>query len=182
MWSLDGFVQQVAHRAPGSNAAPSLELKMTKALLAIAPADLSQYWPQIRNEVAEIEAPDGFMPEDVYAMCKSNGATLFFLMDGDTRIGWMVCRLMLPDLHIWQLHAEIGYEVMKTFRAQLMDLARGIQGCTAITYGSTRKAWAKVAQEHGFGMRMIVYQCPIDPAPAPPAANESNNEGVAASE
>jgi hypothetical protein len=149
-----------------------------KHLIAVAPAMLATAWPQIREEVATIEAPDGFLPEDVYAMCKTGGATLFFLMVGEKRVGWMVCRLQQPDLHIWQLKADNGYDVMTTFRDQLMDLARQAQA-TTVTYGSTRKAWAKVAQDHGFKMRMIVYETPVD-APKPPMSEESNNSEVAA--
>lgn len=150
---------------------------MLKQIFAVSPANLGTVWPQIREEVARIEAPDKFIPEDVYAMCKSDGATLFMLHVDEKRVGWMVARLMLPDLHIWQLHAEEGYEVMSTFRAELMTLARQA-GATTITFGSTRKAWAKVANNHGFKMRMIVYECPVDAAPSE-AANDSNNSEVA---
>lgn len=157
-----------------------------KQLLAVAPAMLATVWPQIREEVVLIEAPDGFIPEDVYTMCKTGGATLFMLHVGEKRVGWMVCRLQQPDLHIWQLKADNGYDVMTTFRDQLMELAR-TAGATTITYGSTRKAWAKVAVNHGFKMRMIVYETPVD-APVQAQAqgdqqslpqNQSNNSEVA---
>jgi hypothetical protein len=144
-----------------------------KHLMAVAPDMLSVVWPQIREEVATIEAPDGFLPEDVYAMCKSNGATLFLLMVGEKRVGWMVCRLQVPDLHIWQLKADAGYDVMTTFRDQLMDLARHANA-TKVTYGSTRKAWAKVAPDHGFKMRMIVYETGVDPAPKSVDSNQQS--------
>lgn len=156
---------------------------MQKQILAISPADLVRFWPEIREEVARIEAPDGFIPEDVYAMCKTNQATLFFLMIDEKRVGWMVCRLMLPDLHIWQVHADNGYDVLHVFRDDLMNLARQA-GASMLTYGSTRKAWAKVAGDHGFKMRMIVYEAQLDPIPGlavnESAANESNNSEVAA--
>lgn len=138
---------------------------MHKHFVAVAPAELSTVWPQIRDEVSTIETPDGFIPEDVFTACKTNNSTLFFLMEGEKRVGWMVARLQLPDLHIWQLKADAEYDVMTTFRSQLMELARNA-GATAITYGSTRKAWAKVAVQHGFKIRMIVYASPVDPDPA----------------
>jgi len=159
------------------------KLKMDhKHLIAVTPAELVTVWPQIREQVATIEAPDGFLPEDVYLACKTGNATLFFLMAGEKRVGWMVARLLLPDLHIWQLKADAGYDVMTTYRAQLMDLARQANAAS-LTFGSTLKAWAKVAPSHGFKMRMIVYECKVDPAPVPPqlpVANESNNSEVAA--
>ena len=154
-----------------------------KHLLAVSPAELTTVWPQIRDEAATIEAPDGFLPEDVYMACKTNNSTLFFLMDGEKRVGWMVARLQLPDLHIWQLKADAGYDVMTSYRSQLMELARNAQAST-ITFGSTLKAWAKVAPSHGFKLRMIVYACPVDAPPPPPAplrppVDESNKSEVA---
>lgn len=144
---------------------------MQKQLIAISPNDLNKYWPEIRAEVSTVETPDGFIPEDVYAMCKSNAATLFFLMADGQRVGWMVLRQLGTDMHIWQLKADSGYDVMRLFRAELMALARGAN-CNKITYGSTRKAWAKVSAEHGFSMRMIVYECPVDQAPQIPSTEE----------
>lgn len=150
---------------------------MTNKLIAVAPADLATVWPSIRHEAETIEAPDGFIPEDAYAMCKSSQSTLFFLEVDDKRVGWMIARLSLPDLHIWMLKADAGYDVMRMFRDQLMELARGAKAVN-LTYGSTRKAWAKVAVEHGFKIRMIVYATPVDPIKLPEI--ESNSSEVAA--
>lgn len=135
-------------------------------LLAVSPADITAIWPSVRADVASVEAPDGFIPEDAYAMCKSNAATLFLLEVDGKRVGFMIARLMLPDLHIWMLKADNGYDVMTSFRPELMELARNANA-NKLTYGSTRKAWAKVAPDHGFKMRMIVYEAPVDPAPEP---------------
>lgn len=137
---------------------------MEKKLIAIAPIDLPRFWPEIRDEVATIDIPDGMISEDAYAMCRQNAATLFYLMLDDKRVGWMICRLALPDLHIWMLKAENDYDVMREFRPELMEIARGAKAKT-LTYGSMRQAWAKVAPKHGFKMRMVVYECPVDPDP-----------------
>ena len=144
---------------------------MQKVLLAIAPNDLPKFWPEIREEVASIEAPDGFIPEDVYTMCRQGNATLFFMMIDGVRAGWMVIRVLGTDCHVWQVKAKMGYDVLRVFRPELMQLARGAN-CTQVTYGSTRNAWNKVAASHGFKVRMVVYESPIDPPPAPPAAND----------
>ena len=137
-----------------------------KTLAAISPNDLSHIWPEIRAEVATIETPDGLIPEDVFMACKSNNAVLFMLNVGQKRVGWMVVRNFGTDLHIWQLRADNGYEVMTSFRPQLMEIARNA-GCTKITYGSTREAWNKVSKQHGFKIRMVVYECPVDPLISP---------------
>jgi hypothetical protein len=138
------------------------------AIIAVAPADLATVWPSIRDELETVEKPDGFISEDVYAMCKTGNAALFILNADEKRVGWMVLRLMQPDLHIWMVRADNGYDVMTTFRPQLMDMARGANA-QKLTFGSTRKAWAK--------MRMIVYETNVEPfvpppPPIPPAAND----------
>lgn len=134
---------------------------MQKTLQAISPAELPKVWPEIRAEVASIEAPDGFIPEDAYAMCRQNAAALFFLLVDGERAGWMIVRQAGADMHIWMVKAKIGYEVLSLFREELMQLARGAN-CTQVTYGSTRAAWNKVAAKHGFKVRMVVYECPVD--------------------
>ena len=141
---------------------------MQKTLMAIAPADMPRYWPEIREEVASIEAPDGFIPEDVYSMCRQGQAYLFFMMVDGVRAGWIVVRTLGSDLHIWQVKAKIGYDVLRVFRDELMQLARNANA-GKITYGSTRQAWNKIAAAHGFKVRVVIYESPIDPAPAPPA-------------
>lgn len=138
---------------------------MQKSLLAIAPNDLPKYWPEIREEVATIETPDGLIPEDVYSACRQGQATLFFLQIDGKRIGWMVVRGIGTDLHIWQVKAQIGYDVLRVFRPELMQLARNANA-TKLTYGSTRQGWNKIAAQHGFKVRMVVYESLIDAPPA----------------
>lgn len=145
-------------------------------LIAVAPADLYKVWPRLREAALTIESPEDLIPEDVYTACKTNGATLFLLESEGREVGFMVARLNLPDLHIWWLHAETGYDVMTSFREQLMELARGAQARN-LTYGSQRKAWQKVSAQHGFKMRFVVYECPVEgPKLAPPPA--ANDDGA----
>lgn len=151
---------------------------MQKRFEAIQPGKLSEVWPLIREEVASIETPDNLIPEDVYFACKANSATLFLLHVDNVRIGWLVLRLIEPDLHIWQLHAEPGFDVMRLFRDELMDVARRANA-RMLTYGSMRKAWQKIASEHGFTPRMTVYECPIDSIGVD-ISGERNNSPVAA--
>lgn len=141
------------------------ELDMKK-VIAVTPSELGAVWPTIREEVASIEAPDGCLPEDVYMMCKLGHASLFLLEVDEKRVGFAVIRLNLPDLHIWQLKAENGYEVMTQFRDELNQVAIGA-GAKHITYGSSRKAWSQVAAKHGFKMRMVVYESNVSPPSAP---------------
>lgn len=147
-------------------------------LVAVPPNDMVKVWPSLRADIASVEAPDGFLPEDAYAMCKSNAATLFLLEVDGKRVGFMIARLMLPDLHIWMVKADNGYDVLTTFRPELMQLAREA-GASKLTYGSTRKAWAKVSSDHGFKMRMIVYEAPVDPLPDPKLPDGLNTSEVA---
>jgi hypothetical protein len=136
-----------------------------RKLEAVAPAELSRVWPLIRDEVGKVEAPDGFIPEDAYAMCRAGDATLFLLHVDGERIGWMVLRLLGRDLHIWLLYARPGFDPMTVFRADLMEIARRITPHPALklTFGSTRPGWRRAAPKHGFRMRHVTYECEVDP-------------------
>jgi len=144
-----------------------------KEFLAVQPKDLAAIWPSLRGEVATIETPDGMIPEDVYTECKLGHATLFLLILDGKRVGWCVMKMIGPDLHIWQVFGDIGYEVLRLFRKEVMNCARGANA-RMLTYSSSRQGWNKVSKQHGFNVRMVVYECPIDPveAPAIPAAVE----------
>lgn len=136
-----------------------------RKLDAVLPVDLPRVWPLIRDEVATVEAPDGFIPEDVYALCRSGEAALFLLHIDGERIGWTVLRLLGTDLHIWLLYAKPGYDPMTVFRNDLMEIARGAKPNPArkLTFGSARRGWEKIASRHGFKVRHVTYECEIDP-------------------
>lgn len=129
-------------------------------MICIAPNQLKDVWASVRDDLASIDSPEAIIPEEVYAMCYTNQASLFLLEVEGKRVGFMVVRLILPDLHLWLVHAENGYEVLKTFRTELMGLARNTKA-EKLTFGSRRRAWQNVAVDHGFNVRMIVYECPV---------------------
>jgi len=135
-----------------------------RKLIAVPPGDLGRIWPQIRSEVASVEAPDGFLIEDVYAMCRSGEAALFVLNVDGERIGWTVLRLLGRDLHIWLLYAKPGFDPMSVFRPHLMDIARTATPLPALklTFGSARKGWAKVAPKHQFRVRHTTFECDVE--------------------
>lgn len=132
-----------------------------KTTEAIQPAHLKDVWPSIREAVANTDAPDHVIPEEVYAMCFTNQATLFILkLDGEP-IGHAVVRLMLPDLHLWQLYSKPGYDMLHLFKPEMLDLAKKV-GARSITFGSSRKAWRNTAEALGFKPRMVVYEMPVE--------------------
>jgi len=130
-------------------------------LEAVAPSELGAVWPLIRDEVAGIEAPDHFIPEDIYCACKTGESTLFLLSVDGKRIGWMVLRLLGSDLHVWMLKADSGNDVLSLFRAELMNVARAAKA-TMLTFGTKRRGWDRVAPGHGFQLRQVVYECSVD--------------------
>jgi hypothetical protein len=134
-----------------------------KNLLPVAPADLREIWLQIRAEVATVEAPEGLLPEDVYASCRSAEATLFLLMVDGQRIGWMVLRKLGYDLHVWLLYAKPGYDPLALFEQEMMEMARRAD-TRKITFGSARRGWEKYALKHGCRVRMVVYERDVAPA------------------
>jgi hypothetical protein len=132
-----------------------------KTAEAIPPQQLKDVWPLIRQDVASMDAPDHVIPEEVYAMCFTNQATLFILrLDGEM-IGHVVVRLILPDLHLWQLFSKPGYDMLHLFKPEMLDLAKKV-GARNITFGSSRKAWRETAEKLGFKPRMAVYEMPVE--------------------
>lgn len=130
-------------------------------LIAVQIVDLPKVWPSLRGWIAEMDNPEQIIPEEIYAALYCNQATLFLLQVQSEDIGFMVVRAIKPsDLHIWLLHAKNGYECLNIFRNDLMGIAK-IAGASKLTFGSRRKAWQKVAVEHGFNVRMITYECPV---------------------
>jgi hypothetical protein len=147
-----------------------------KQLVAIPPKDLNLVWPEIRGDVQAIESPEKILVEDVYFACKSGDSQLFLLMIDGKRVGHMIMKLIGTDLHIWQVAAENGYDVLHTFRAEVMALARNTNMARKLTYSSAREGWRKESKKHGFSMRMVVYECPIDP-PIPVGEETPIGEG-----
>lgn len=152
---MEQLIEELQQPIDGAPPAPP-----AVALFAPQLGQLKEIWPRIRGKLSEIETPDDVIPEEVYAMCITNQATLFMLMVDGKEVGFMVCRLIAPDFHIWLLHADNGYEVLTQFREQLMEIAKKT-GSQNITFGSRRRAWQQVAASHGFNVRMIVYACPV---------------------
>lgn len=132
-----------------------------KEFIAIPPVAISNVWSLIRDDLAAIDNPDETPVEEVYHMLRTNQATLFILHIEGKRIGFVILRAVLPDLHIWLCHAQNGYEVLRVFREELMNVARNA-GAKDLTFGSRRKAWQEVAKAHGFSTRSITYFCPVD--------------------
>lgn len=139
------------------------ELKMVdnKAVVAIAPGELKDIWPSVREHVASIETPDHAILEEVYAMCFTNQATLFILKIDGKPVGHAIVRLCQPDLHLWQVYGENGHNVLELFKPELLELAKKV-GAKFITFGSARGAWKKVGEELGFRPRMIIYEMPVE--------------------
>lgn len=132
-----------------------------RKLTIIQPAELRDVWPSIRRELDQIPLPDGAIPEEVFFACANGGAVLCLLFVDGSRVGWMILRHLVRDFHIWLLYGINGYDVMSVFRDDLMRMAR-VAGATMLTFGSARRGWEKVAERHGFKIRCVTYECPLD--------------------
>lgn len=132
-----------------------------RALIPVAPDGLGAVWPRLRAPLATIEAPDGWLPEDVYVTLKMGGATLYLIVIDDKEVGFLILRNVKDfdgaRLHIWLLYANSDVDVMAEFSDQLDEIARGINAST-ITFGTTRRGWEKVAPRYHFSVRETIYQ------------------------
>lgn len=132
-----------------------------RSLKPVAPAQIGAVWPRLRTPMAEIESPDGWIVEDVYCTLRQGGASLYLVdIDGE-EVGFVVLRQFNdydgPRLHIWLLHSRSDVDVMAEFSDELDNIARQINAST-ITFGTTRRGWAKVAPRYHFSVRETVYQ------------------------
>lgn len=132
-----------------------------RQLIIVQPPELRDVWPTIRLELDGIRMPDGSIQEEVFLACANGGAVLCLLSVDGKRVGWMILRHLMRDFHIWLLYGINGYDVMSVFRADLMQMAR-VAGANMLTFGSARRGWGKVVDRHGFKIRCVTYECPVD--------------------
>jgi hypothetical protein len=129
-------------------------------------ADLRQAWAFVRPALEHLDRPDGWYPEDVYLMLRSNSATLYLIYDKTgSPAGFFILRLIQdfdgPRVHIWILHAvSADFDVMAEFDEDLQGLARSA-GAVRLTFSTNRPGWHKVAPKYGFAPREITYEKPI---------------------
>jgi hypothetical protein len=137
-----------------------------RALVPVAPNQLGAVWPRLRGPMAEIEAPDGWIAEDVYHALRNGAGTLYLVTIDDAEVGFVVLRAINDfdgqRLHVWLLHSRSDVDVMAEFSDELDNIARGINA-TTITFGTTRRGWAKVAPKYGFSVRETVYSRSLQP-------------------
>lgn len=98
---------------------------MAQSLVAIAPADVRQYWERIKEGLAVVRkrGPVNWIDEDVYANLKAGSAQLFITEDT-----FVIC---YPErmhdgmsLHIWIAYSTHGNAV-ETYEPQLIEIAKG---------------------------------------------------------
>jgi hypothetical protein len=132
-----------------------------RSLKPVAPAQIGAVWPRLRAPMSEIESPDGWLAEDVYCTLRQGGATLYLVEIEGEEVGFVVLRQINdfdgPRLHIWLLHSRSDVDVMAEFSDELDNIARHINA-SVITFGTTRRGWAKIAPRHRFTVRETVYQ------------------------
>lgn len=132
-----------------------------RKLVPVPPAQIGAVWPRLRDPMASIESPDGWIAEDVYCALRNGTATLYLVVIDEEEAGFVVLRSIGgfdgQRLHIWLLHARSGVDVMAEFSDELDNIARSINA-SIITFGTTRRGWAKVAPRHHFTVRETVYQ------------------------
>jgi len=126
-------------------------------LIAVPPSDVASYWPAVRKELDRLSrrGTDGWIPEDVYLLLRTNAATLY-VQDGVE--GFAILQLF-PNysgkrLHIWI--ACLKDDPLR-FMDEIVALARQY-GASKITYESPRAGWAKRAERLGFKAMATMYE------------------------
>jgi hypothetical protein len=132
-----------------------------KQLVQIAPADLAAVWSRVRPGLESMDKADGWIPEDVYCSLKLGHATLYLVTIDEVEHGFLVLRALQDydgaRLHIWVLHSTTGVDVMAAFSDELDEMGRRI-GAKKLTFGTTRRGWAKTAPKYGFSQLEVIWQ------------------------
>lgn len=144
------------------NAATDPPIGAEAQLIAINASEVRAVWPQYRGILETIPRPDGWMPEDIFALVMFGSATLFEIVEQGCTVGLLVLRVLNEfdgnRLHIWALHATAApFDVMTRFSTELDDIGRRAN-CQRLTFESTRAGWAKVGPKHGFTVRSTIWQ------------------------
>ena len=109
----------------------------------VAPEQLHEVWSAVREGLEEVakNANDGWIPEDVYLSLKTGGSLLYVWDDKS----FVVLNVMQSyagqrEAHIWAAYG-VG-NVGSMYSPFVDDVAKDL-GCSAITFLSPRKGWAK---------------------------------------
>lgn len=128
-------------------------------MIAVPVHELPAIWPKVRpllHRMADRIGTDGWIPEDVYAICAAGNASLY-VNDGEW-IGFAVLQVV-PNytgrrLHAWVVHCEADPE---PFMERVREIARKT-GCQKITFASPRKGWERRCARLGFRPTMTMYE------------------------
>ena len=133
-------------------------------------AQLRDAWAFVRPALDTMDRPDGWLPEDVYLMLRSNGASLYLIYDETgSKAGFFILRLLQdfdgPRVHIWILYAHnADFDVMAHFDKDLNEIAAKA-GAVRLTFSTNRPGWHKLAPRYGFTPREIMYEKPVKVTP-----------------
>jgi hypothetical protein len=118
---------------------------VTDALIFVPPNMVRQYWPQIRDRVAELAQLPGeeWFPEDVYHELMGQSGTYLFTTP-DVRAFLITQILVSPysrKLHVW-IASNVGDGDRGDFFEQLKSIAAE-NNCDTITFVSDRAGWKR---------------------------------------
>jgi hypothetical protein len=120
-------------------------------------------WPAVRGRIEQMLAaePQRWIAEDVFVELMSNSASLYWVLVGGVRQGFMVARARMeydtPVLFVWLLDVA-PHTIVGGFHDAMLEpldaLAKSI-GAKVIRHESTRAGWAAKGM---FDLKLHVYE------------------------
>lgn len=140
----------------------------------IPPIHLHNYWDFIKNGLCDLKSQFDldWIPEDIYAALKAQGADLFLIKNRDRQLGFFVAYPIIAQFSgtklyfiwvFWTIEAKtrrIGEYAVEN-RSRVLDLLKKRAkdlGCAEIRFASPRRGFEK----WGFDLYMSEYRMKIE--------------------
>ncbi len=126
-------------------------------LQTIPAAEVKSWWSYIKPGLEKIlnKSPEEWIPEDVYAACLYNNASLVICIQNGAPCGFMVVINRGETWHIWCAWSES--HVLNSGLIALEEMAR-LNNVQRLTFESWRPGWERLAKRNGFFPRSWVKE------------------------
>jgi hypothetical protein len=126
-------------------------------LQTIPAAEVRSWWTYVKPGLEKIlaKSPEDWLPEDIYAACIYNGASLLICIKDNAPCGFMVVIARGEAWHVWCAWSDS--HVLDDGLAALEEMAR-LSNVKRLTFESWRRGWDKLAKKNGFHARSWVKE------------------------
>lgn len=126
--------------------------------LQVIPAnEVRSWWAYVKPGLERVlrKSPEDWLPEDIYAACLYNNASLLIALRDNVPCGFLVVIEKPSSWHVWVAWSDTT--VLDDGLAALEEMARA-SNVKRLTFDSWRKGWERSAKKNGFSPRSWVKE------------------------